>query len=878
LIEYRGIGSISTVWLVVAVLFSALCLQFSAGVSGLPAGFQEFYLPLPADSTQDLFRGISGWNSPTELMHYVVGVTASSDNTVVYYDHWENGLEGPGPDGADEVVYLDKGETHSFESASIPTAPRGSETLYDGGDRIFVAGGLLQLVVSTWPESVGTVFSDAWEVYPVQAWNTHYSVPVGENLADWPDRYLDFARVYLSVMSGSDGNTITVGGSDYYLDRGEELTLRVPVSGMDVSSTAPVQVQMVTGRPGSMYEMRGYTITPRQFWGKGYYAPVPSWPTQFVESNGPISGAQLAADPVTDIFLYNPGSGSITVGWEDLSGSGSFPIGPGDTVSFQSSAGHYVPVASGVHLSSSSEFWGIASCDTESLSWDWGYSLIPEGFLGTNNYLSWAPGTRDLTDNGSPAYIMATRDDTTVFIDYAPHDGVFDRTLHLERLGTVEVHDPDGDNTGMHIVSTDPVAIAWGESPTSSGQYDPYLDMGYTCQPLPVEWIDIALEVEKIPELTEVATDGSVTFTVNVSVPGTAEASVTGIDVVDNLPSGWEYVAGTGTPSEPTITGNPVEGYVLTWDLNLELEPGESAMITYTALATSSAETGELNRNLVTVAGESLGTTLVADDDAFVDVTVEYAPVLLVTKTGPAGADVGDTVTYTITVEHDPSSDNSDVDEVQLTDPSADSVTYITGDDGDGLLEYPEIWIYEASHGILPDCSDPLVNTATAEGVDLDGDPVSDSDRHGLDVRFNPVLLVTKTGPYLANLGDTVTYTITVEHDPSSDGSGVSGIAVTDDHTDPPTYVGGDDGDDVLEAGEIWTFTVDYVVPMDAPCPLINTATATGIDRDGETVSDDGQHEMDPPSPPDPPTVPVLPAQAVPVGFLALYLIHRRKR
>lgn len=73
-------------------------------------------------------------------MHYVVGVTASSDNTAVYCDHWENGL-GTGPSG-DEVVYLSKGQVHYFESASIPV-PRGTNTYYDGGDRIFVSGSLL---------------------------------------------------------------------------------------------------------------------------------------------------------------------------------------------------------------------------------------------------------------------------------------------------------------------------------------------------------------------------------------------------------------------------------------------------------------------------------------------------------------------------------------------------------------------------------------------------------------------------------------------------------------------------------------------------------------------------------------------------------------
>jgi len=127
-------------------------------VAALPAGFQEFFTPLPCDLTQDIFINIDNDPSVSNGMHYVVGVTASADNTVVYYDHWENGY-GSGVTGYDEMVTLNKGEIHTFESGSIPSSPRGTAQYYDGGDRIFVSGSLLQFVVSTWPESPGTVFT-----------------------------------------------------------------------------------------------------------------------------------------------------------------------------------------------------------------------------------------------------------------------------------------------------------------------------------------------------------------------------------------------------------------------------------------------------------------------------------------------------------------------------------------------------------------------------------------------------------------------------------------------------------------------------------------------------------------------------------------------
>ncbi len=51
-------------------------------------------------------------------MHYVIGMTTYVDDTVVYYDHWENGY-GFDPvnfTGADEIYYGDQGTVMSFVS------------------------------------------------------------------------------------------------------------------------------------------------------------------------------------------------------------------------------------------------------------------------------------------------------------------------------------------------------------------------------------------------------------------------------------------------------------------------------------------------------------------------------------------------------------------------------------------------------------------------------------------------------------------------------------------------------------------------------------------------------------------------------------------
>ncbi|WP_028322287.1 IPTL-CTERM sorting domain-containing protein [Desulfatiglans anilini] len=694
-----------------------LIMGYQAAAYALPAGFQEFYLPLPTgdnrssppfNGTYSIFNAIEPPIAASRGMHYVVGVTASADNTTVYYDHWENGL-GTGTD-YDEKVQLNKGDVHYFQNSNIPV-PRGTNQYYDGGDRIFVSGSLLQLVVSTWTMDEGTVFTDAWEIYPLQAWERDYVIPVGQDLAAAPKSYRDFTYVYALIMSASDSNDIEIRNSagsllaNFTLDRGRTYIHQVLTAGTIVSGTQPVQVQLMTGRRDtSGWEMRGFTMMPSSFWSSSYYwSPVPSW---------------RSGD--TDIFLYNPSdSSSITVDYEDRTGTGSFEIPAGETRSYRSGAGRLVPQNSGVHLrSSSGTFWGIVSADTGSATWDWGCSLIPENFLGTDNYVSWAPGTSNLSGNGSPVFVSALEDNTRVFVDFGPNDGVFDLIFNLDKLQVYQVFAPaaapfNNDNTGMHIVSNKPVSIAWGESPDRAATGNPYLDMGYTTLPLPVEWIDVALEVQKSASPSSIAVDGESTFTVIISVPWDAGSDVVLEQVEDVLPPGWKCVVGScsaniGEPDD--ISGNITTGYTLKWFVDWTIEPGGSETFTFRGKATSAADTTNPNRNVATATGTALDATLTADDDAFVDVTALGPAVITAEKTWSLYHDLnndgevnpGDLLRYVIRVGNTGQSAAADV---VITDDALDSDTsLVTG---------------SVAVSQCPSCTVNKGNTAGDEEVDV---------------------------------------------------------------------------------------------------------------------------------------------------------------
>ncbi len=89
------------------------------------------------------------------------------------------------------------------------------------------------------------------------------------------------------------------------------------------------------------------------------------------------------------------------------------------------------------------------------------------------------------TENGSPLWVTAARA-TTVFADFN-NDGVADATYPLAAYGQLTILDPDGDQSGAKVYTTDgvPLAVAWGQDHRIASGSDPALDAGATVLPLP---------------------------------------------------------------------------------------------------------------------------------------------------------------------------------------------------------------------------------------------------------------------------------------------------------------------------------------------------------------------------------------------------------
>ncbi|MCP3996903.1 MAG: DUF11 domain-containing protein, partial [bacterium] len=425
-------------------------------------------------------------------------------------------------------------------------------------------------------------------------------------------------------------------------------------------------------------------------------------------------------------------------------------------------------------------------------------------------------------------------------------------------------HTAASDGSPVDVTVTDDIIDLSTVTPTGDTDTDSLLDGGETW----VYTVDYTVPLATADPLVNVAT-----------VTGTDENDEDIPEDTDDHSVDVEFaplltVAKVGAPN-PAVVGDTVDyTYTVSHAAGSDLSPVSNVAVVDSRGLTLSGPSGDTNSDglldgtetWVYTATETVTTTTPdpltndvtvngtdRDDDDIPEATdsesidIEFAPVVQVDKTGPATAEIGETVTYGFAVSHDPTSDGSPVTITGVIDTIAGTATYVSGDDGDNLLEDGETWIYEASHVITVTDADPLVNVVTVTSTDRDGDPVDDAtDNHSTDIEHLPVIVIDKSGPASALVGATVIYTFTVAHDAASDGTPVANLTVIDDVAGSATYVSGDtNSDGFLDAGETWNFTASYTITDTDADPLVNTGTATGEDEDGDPVTDDDIHSTD---------------------------------
>ena len=121
------------------------------------------------------------------------------DNTILYYDHWEDGFEidvtrahqpttkiwgdGNPANGAPPGVPSDliKPDTVLVLNNPVDITTLRTVIDFDGGDRIS-SSNLIAVTRAGWATGSSTLLADAVEVYDTNSWGATFETPVGENL------------------------------------------------------------------------------------------------------------------------------------------------------------------------------------------------------------------------------------------------------------------------------------------------------------------------------------------------------------------------------------------------------------------------------------------------------------------------------------------------------------------------------------------------------------------------------------------------------------------------------------------------------------------------------------------------------------------------
>jgi uncharacterized repeat protein (TIGR01451 family) len=568
-----------------------------AYAASTPAGTQEYYVLGNAENAYRVFKAVAqGEGKPlqpsTRGIESVLTLAASLDGQVIVLDHWEDGYDADPVNAPSPTTRrfslslgqpLDLKSTETSATGFVPVEPRGTALRYDGGDRIISIGGPVSLVHVMWPLKTAEM-GDAWEVQPLEALDQayFYTVPLGidsfANAGGASGAYGGFKYVYLEIQATQDNTQITIAnGQDpeiiVILDRGQSYSTLGYINGRPIAGTAlnvyegttvlasePVQMGMQTFGAGT-YQNRFYNSVPDSVYGTDY-----------------VSQVRGTSQAPSQLYVFNPSHLDIDVTAYDLSVTSGvqFLVPAGSSVSYSESAGHLVPVGSGVRLMSDDQFYVLGAYDYKSRDFDWGYTPVPTYFLGKELNVPWAPqANADATNN--PLWVASTVDGNKIRFD-RNGDGVWD-LIDLDGNGVADAtHDPagtekyylanvlspltvydhiDGDATGMQIVAEHPISAAYGVLYDNSNERAGRADWGYTLLPMIRPWMKEVFAVSMTVDTRTVPSIGG-TVEASFDLSAVKDGPVTGSTLFVSLPVGVSYVDGTGVAVLPNGTEVPL--------------------------------------------------------------------------------------------------------------------------------------------------------------------------------------------------------------------------------------------------------------------------------------------------------------------------------
>ncbi len=522
-----------------------------------------YYIPMSESQIRTSFKVFTDAQNfgISNGLNAVISIVATDDNTIIYYDHWEDGYEwnimnpsknttqiwgdnddsnGKPPGFATDII--NAGDVIGLENF-VPLPRNASTIYYDGRDKIS-ATAQLAMSRASWAPTPGPVLSGAVEILETSAWGEDFEVPIGENIN--ADGIFDkvslfvMAKDFLTIVSidtdGDGNNDIT-----RWLNQGDTYLVKDGIqAGAKITSTRPIQAHLITGDRAGRFENRWFTLFPCELWDNSYFSPV---------------GTTVSTDPV-NVFIYNPNTSAIQVQYSTLGSSGSFNVGAKSVYRF------VMPIQSGAHFYTTNDlpFFALSTIDSDvqdNDAHDWGFTLVPESYLTVSATLGWGPGSGgNDNQNGSPAWVTAI-EPTTVYVDYDGNPATGNNTdlngnkynvaYNISAYESLQIYDDnDNDQTGMFIYTLDGTLIsaAWGQDPATAAPGNPFLDFGTTVPPIRKisAWKDYELTTDY--NGNGLVDQGDIiTFTIHIQNAG--NAPIYDINLRDTLPTEVTYIANT---------------------------------------------------------------------------------------------------------------------------------------------------------------------------------------------------------------------------------------------------------------------------------------------------------------------------------------------
>jgi uncharacterized repeat protein (TIGR01451 family) len=236
------------------------------------------------------------------------------------------------------------------------------------------------------------------------------------------------------------------------------------------------------------------------------------------------------------------------------------------------------------------------------------------------------------------------------------------------------------------------------------------------------------------------------------------------------------------------------------------------------------------------------------------------------TPTGPT-IEVGESVVWTYVVSNP---GTVPLGNVTVIDDQGVLPVYVDGDtNNDDLHDPGETWTYEASGTAV---AGQYANVATATGTDPLEVVVEATDPShylgygvGIDIEkaTNGEDADVAPGAQIAE-GDPVTWTYVLTN---TGDAPIADVTLVDDKGEVPVFLGGDtNGDTLLDPDEIWTFEAKGIA---SEGQYTNLATATGVDPEGGTVTDEDPSNYNGV----PPGLPVTDIETGTLALVALLLL-----